>query len=362
MARALALAQRGEGFVEPNPMVGCVIAAADHVISEGWHQKFGGPHAEIIALDEAGDAARQATLYTTLEPCCHQGKTPPCTQAIIAAGVARVVAAHRDPFPQVDGGGIAALESAGIACQVGTLETAAAQLLAPYLKLTKQGLPWVIAKWAMTLDGKIATNSGDSRWISNEQSRQVVQALRGRVDAIMVGSGTALADDPLLVARPDDPGQVRRVATRVVVDSACRLPAESKLATTTHQAPLLVAVSDDAPKARCEALRGNRAEVLCCEGDSHAARVAWLLAELGRRRTTNVLVEGGGRLLGTLLEVQAIDEVHVFIGPKLFGGSKAPPPIAGPGVEQVAQAWQLREHSIQQLAGDFYIRGRIEKP
>ena len=201
MGRALELAARGQGFVEPNPMVGCVIVKNGGVVGEGWHRKFGGPHAEIEALRSAGNQARGATAYVTLEPCAHHGKTPPCAEALIAAGIARVICSQRDPFEKVSGRGIAALEAAGISVTVGVMEADARRLNAPYLKLVQTGRPWVIAKWAMTLDGKIATATGDSRWISGEASRAVVQQLRGRMDAIIVGHGTAVRDDPLLIAR-----------------------------------------------------------------------------------------------------------------------------------------------------------------
>jgi diaminohydroxyphosphoribosylaminopyrimidine deaminase / 5-amino-6-(5-phosphoribosylamino)uracil reductase len=196
MARALELARRGEGLVEPNPMVGCVIADYDEVIGEGWHRRFGFAHAEVEALAAVGPRARGATAYVTLEPCCHFGKTAPCTQALIAAGIRRVVAALADPFPQISGRGFRELTAAGIEVEIGLMESEARRLNAPYLKRVATGRPWVIAKWAMTLDGKLATRSGDSRWISGPESREIVHQLRGRVDAILIGRGTAVADDP----------------------------------------------------------------------------------------------------------------------------------------------------------------------
>jgi diaminohydroxyphosphoribosylaminopyrimidine deaminase/5-amino-6-(5-phosphoribosylamino)uracil reductase len=338
MARACELAARGEGYVEPNPMVGCVIAQSGRIVGEGWHQRFGGPHAEIIALDQAGPMAAGATLYVTLEPCCHQGKTPPCSRAIIATGIARVVAALRDPFPQVDGGGFAALVAANIRCDVGVGEDDARRLLAPYLKLVTRSRPWIIAKWAMSLDGKIATHTGDSQWISSPTSRNFVHRLRGRVDAIIVGSRTACIDDPLLTARPTDPADVRRVATRIVVDSQARLPNESQLVRTTGETPLLVAVSDQAAADNCCRLTDAGAEVFRCAGTTHAERLVSLLDELGRRRMTNVLVEGGSQLLGQLFDLRAIDEVHAFVAPKLLGGASAPNPVSGTGIAKITEA------------------------
>ncbi|MFZ5831242.1 MAG: bifunctional diaminohydroxyphosphoribosylaminopyrimidine deaminase/5-amino-6-(5-phosphoribosylamino)uracil reductase RibD, partial [Planctomycetota bacterium] len=205
MRRALELAAEGEGYVEPNPMVGCVIAQGAETLGEGWHRRFGGPHAEIEALRIAGPRAAGATMFVTLEPCCHFGKTPPCTRAVVDAGIRRVVVAIGDPFPAVAGGGLAELRAAGIETTIGVLEAEAAELVAPYLKLLRTGLPWVIAKWAMTLDGKIATHTGVSRWISGPESRAVVHRLRGRVDAIVVGRQTAAIDDPQLTARPPGP-------------------------------------------------------------------------------------------------------------------------------------------------------------
>ncbi len=245
--RALELARRGQGFVEPNPMVGCVIAQGAEIIGEGWHRRFGQAHAEVEALHIAGDRAAGGTLYVTLEPCCHHGKTPPCTEAVLASGVRRVVVAMRDPFPQVQGGGIAALQAAGLTVEVGLLEDEAARLNAPYLRLVETGRPWIIAKWAMTLDGKIATHTGQSQWISNPKSREIVHALRGRVDALMIGRGTAERDDPLLTARPAGP----RTAARVVLDTHASLCSTSQLVRTAGQSPVLVAVGNEATLANC---------------------------------------------------------------------------------------------------------------
>ncbi len=354
MRRALELAAAGQGFVEPNPMVGCVIARGAEIIGEGWHRRFGGDHAEVEALRLAGSRAAGATLYVTLEPCCHAGKTPPCTAAILAAGIRRVVAAMGDPFPQVAGGGMAALQAAGVTVEVGLLDAAARQLNAPYLKLLRRGLPWIIAKWAMTLDGKIATRSGASRWISSPRSREMVHALRGRMDAVLVGRETALRDDPLLTARPPGP----RTATRVVLDTRGALASQSRLVRSAAEAPVLVAIGSEAAAADCGRLRQCGCEVLVCPGATPAARLDALLAELGRRQMTNVLVEGGGRVLGSLLDARHIDEVHVFIAPKLVGGAAAPGPVAGQGVAELADALDLGELLVESVDGDVYLRGR----
>lgn len=373
MRRALELAALGQGFVEPNPMVGCVVAQGAEIIGEGFHRQFGGPHAEVEALRIAGRRAAGATLYVTLEPCCHQGKTPPCTKALLAAGVGRVVAAMRDPFPQVQGGGIARLQAAGVEVTVGVRENEARQLNAPYLKLIETGRPWVIAKWAMTLDGKIATREGDSRWISNEQSREVVHKLRGRVDAIVVGRGTVERDDPLLTARlrdisgaeGDSPifpktkiGTVPRKALRVILDSKASLRGDSQLVRTACETPVLVAVGSEASASDRKRLTEAGCEVFACDGSTPAARLDALLDELGRRRLTNVLVEGGGRVLGSLLDARAIDEVHVFIAPMLLGGSAAVTPASGEGIARIAAAMRLDQTQVRRLGDDTYITAR----
>ena len=354
MQRALELAAQGQGAVEPNPMVGCVIARGAEIIGEGWHRQFGEAHAEVEALRVAGDRAAGATLYVTLEPCCHYGKTPPCTKAVSAAGVGRVVVAMRDPFPHVQGGGIAELQAAGVAVEVGLLEADARRLNAPYLKLLETGRPWIIAKWAMSLDGKIATSTGESRWISNPQSREIVHALRGRVDAVMIGRETAERDDPLLTARPTGP----RTAVRVVLDTHASLRSESQLVRTAGQSPVLVAVGDEAAVADRERLGHAGCEVLVCAGATHAARLDSLLVELGRRRMTNVLVEGGGRLLGSLFDRREIDEAHVFVAPKLIGGQRATSPIAGKGAAAMSDALRLESPIVRQVGDDTYITGR----
>jgi diaminohydroxyphosphoribosylaminopyrimidine deaminase/5-amino-6-(5-phosphoribosylamino)uracil reductase len=354
MQHALRLARQGEGHVEPNPMVGCVIVRDDQVVGVGWHQAFGGPHAEVHALEQAGERAKGATLYVTLEPCSHAGKTPPCAEAVIAAGIARVVIARGDPNPKVAGGGIRLLQEAGLEVQTGLLEHESAKLLAPFLSLIERGRPWVIAKWAMTLDGKLATSTGDSQWISGEASREIVHALRGRVDAIMVGGGTARRDNPLLTARP--PGA--RVPTRIVVSGSANLALDSQLAQTAKETPLLCVASDYAEAAYCHQLMELGAEVIPC-GKGPLVDVADMMQQLGERQMTNVLVEGGGGLLGSLFDHDLIDELHVFIAPKLIGGREAESPIAGRGLESMDLARILSEMHVEQIGPDVYLSGRV---
>jgi diaminohydroxyphosphoribosylaminopyrimidine deaminase/5-amino-6-(5-phosphoribosylamino)uracil reductase len=343
MAQALWLAERGRGYVEPNPLTGAVIVRDGRPVGEGWHQRFGQAHAEINALAAAGEAARGATLYVTLEPCCHFGKTPPCTDAVIRAGVSRVVAAMSDPFPRVAGKGTELLRQAGVAVEMGVCEVAARRLNAPYLKLLARGRPYVHAKWAMTLDGKIATRSGDSKWISNEASRRRVHELRGRMDAIIVGVGTVLADDPLVTARPPGP----RTAVRIVLDHLGRTPLASRLVQTAREIPTwIVTASESAPQlaaAGCEVLR--------------LPDLTALLDEMGQRRMTNVLVEGGSEVLGSMRDAGEIDEVHVFVAPRLAGGRDAKSPIAGQGIDRIADAVPLAGWKIDAIDGDVYLHG-----
>jgi diaminohydroxyphosphoribosylaminopyrimidine deaminase/5-amino-6-(5-phosphoribosylamino)uracil reductase len=354
MRRALELAERGRGLVEPNPLVGAVVVRDGVVVGEGWHQRYGQAHAEVNAFAAAGEQVRGATLYVTLEPCCHHGKTPPCTDAVLASGVRRVVAAMLDPFPLVAGKGAAILRDAGIELVSGVCEAEARRLNAPYLTLLGQGRPYVHVKWAMTLDGKIATPRGDSKWISNEASRCVVHQLRGRMDAVLVGVGTALADDPRLTARPPGP----RTALRIVLDSRGRLPPDSNLVRTACETPTLAATTASMPPQREEELRRCGCEVLRLPAaDDGGVSLRDLLAELGGRRLTNLLVEGGGAVLGAFRDAGWIDEVHCFVAPRLAGGAAAPSPMGGSGVERIAEAVPLSGWEVRTLEGDVYLHG-----
>lgn len=353
MARALQLARLGQGRVEPNPMVGAVVVRDGKIVGEGYHQVYGGPHAEVFALQQAGDLARGATLYVTLEPCCHHGKTPPCTDAIIKAGIRDVIAAASDPFPQVAGGGFSTLASVGIQVRIGVLRQETEQLNAPYYKLIRTGLPWVIAKWAMTLDGKIATATGESKWISGEESRRMVHELRGRVDGILVGIGTVLADDPLLTARPAGP----RVANRMVLDTNLQTPMSSQLVKTASQAPVLLVHASHNDKRVAE-LSGVGCECIRINAASRAESIQQLLKELGRRRMTNLLVEGGAAALGSFFDAKAVDEVWTFIAPKWIGNSSAKSPLSGIGVNSISPISQLEDVSCQTVGQDTLLRGR----
>jgi diaminohydroxyphosphoribosylaminopyrimidine deaminase/5-amino-6-(5-phosphoribosylamino)uracil reductase len=345
LRRALDLAERGRGSVEPNPLVGALIVRDGQIVGEGWHIHFGGPHAEVVALAAAGDRARGSTLYVSLEPCCHQGKTPPCTEAVRRAGIARVVAAIADPFPQVAGGGFAALRELGIKVEVGMCAAQAAEQNAPYHTLIGERRPYVHAKWAMSLDGRLATRTGDSKWISGEESRRRVHELRGRMDAIIVGAGTVRADDPLLTARPPGP----RVATRIVLSSTGRLPAGCRLRQTLDQAPVLVTTtSDEVSEAY---------PVLPLPSDRGRPSVAALLEELGRRRMTNVLVEGGAETLGSFVDARLVDEVHVFVAPRLLGGGQCM--IGGHGATRIVDGLPLLRWDHRMSGYDLYVHGWV---
>ena len=355
MRAALALALKGQGAVEPNPMVGAVVVKEGRQLGAGWHERFGGPHAEVHALAAAGSEAAGADLYVTLEPCCHQGKTPPCVEAVLRAGIRRVVVALADPFPQVAGGGLDRLRQAGVEVVVGVEAAAARHVLAPYLMLVTEARPWVIAKWAMSLDGKIATAGGQSQWLTGSEARAEVHRLRGRVDGIVVGSGTALADDPLLTARP--PGL--RTATRVVLDRRLRLPLTSQLVRTAGATPVLV-VHHGGPAERRAALTAAGCECLDLPAAEDADLVRALLAELGQRRWTNLLVEGGSAVLGSFLAAGAIDEVWAFVAPRLVGGQSAPGPVGAAGVVELAAAPALEWEAPVPIGSDWLLRGRVE--
>jgi diaminohydroxyphosphoribosylaminopyrimidine deaminase / 5-amino-6-(5-phosphoribosylamino)uracil reductase len=357
MARALAEAERGRGSVEPNPMVGAVVVRDSKVVGVGHHERFGGSHAEVIALARAGSLAGGATLYVTLEPCCHQGKTPPCTDAVLEAGVGRVITAMRDPFPKVNGGGLAKLQAAGVEVETGLMADEARRLNGPYLKRLATGLPYITAKWAMTVDGKTASSTGDARWISGPRSRALVHEVRGRMDAILAGIGTVLADDPMLTARPAGP----RTPARVILDGSARLPLDSQLVATAQEVPVWVAVTNRAPEDRRGRLEALGCEVLAFAVDGPVPVIP-LLQELGRRGVTNLLVEGGGTILGAFLDAGCVDEVDVFIAPVIEGGSHRFNPARGQGFTTMAESLRLDRHEVCLVDGDVRLRGTLVAP
>ncbi|QDS87656.1 Riboflavin biosynthesis protein RibD [Rosistilla ulvae] len=356
MRHALALAAQGKGLVEPNPMVGCVIVRDGKPLAEGFHQRFGGPHAErqaLAALPADCDPAG-ATWYVTLEPCCHTGKTPPCSDAVIAARPKRVVIAAVDPFSEVAGRGIDQIRGAGIDVEVGVCEAEANRLNAPFIKRVRQQKPWVIAKWAMTLDGKIATYSGNSQWISGESSRRRVHEVRGQVDAIATGIGSVLADDPTLTARPPGP----RTAVRIVMDDKAELPLDSKLLKTRDAAAVYAVVRGDAPQQRVDALRQAGVGLIVNESGTRTGGVDQLLNWCHDQGMSNLLLEAGAGAMASFFEADAIDEYHVYIAPKLIGGSAAPGPLGGIGLSQIAQSPQLEPLQVESIDGDLFVTTR----
>jgi diaminohydroxyphosphoribosylaminopyrimidine deaminase/5-amino-6-(5-phosphoribosylamino)uracil reductase len=317
-------------------LVGCVIAQGDQLVGEGWHTRFGGPHAEIEALRAAGAAAAGATLYVTLEPCCHHGKTPPCTDALIAAGVERVVVAMRDKLPPVSGRGAGILRRAGIEVAVGLCEEEARRLNGPYLKLKGTGRPWVILKWAQSIDGKIATRTGDSKWISGKESRRHAHRLRGLVDAVIVGVGTVVADDPALTCRH---AKARRQSARIVLDPRLRIPAKAQLVRTAGKIPTVVATGRrQSRSAKARRLRARGVEILGLPSSKRSLDLDRLLKELGRWGMTNVIVEGGGWTLGSFVDQGLADEAVIFVSHRLIGGEQARSALSALGPARIADA------------------------
>ncbi|MFN3192865.1 MAG: bifunctional diaminohydroxyphosphoribosylaminopyrimidine deaminase/5-amino-6-(5-phosphoribosylamino)uracil reductase RibD [Aureliella sp.] len=368
MRTAIQLAQGGLGHVEPNPMVGCVLVdASGEEIGRGYHKRYGAPHAERDALANCPTNERLAgaTAFVTLEPCCHHGKTPPCVDALIESGVARVVIGCLDPNPVVAGRGASLLREAGMQVEIGCLQAEAECLIAPFRKRQLHSMPWVIGKWAMTLDGKIATKEGKSKWISNEQSRATVQQLRGRVDAILVGSGTALTDDPRLVARlenvqssnqDDGSAEPKRIALRVVADNRLRLRVDSDLVQRAREYPTVCLTSSNANSA--DIVRLKDAGVIVYESAPSDPKLR-LLDQLRYLSTehsvTNLLCEGGGQLLGALHDAEQLDQVELYVGPKLFGGVDSVPPLLGIGISDVNETpkWELR--TLRQYDNDVHL-------
>jgi diaminohydroxyphosphoribosylaminopyrimidine deaminase/5-amino-6-(5-phosphoribosylamino)uracil reductase len=354
MRRALAEAAKGRGTAEPNPTVGALVVRDDCLVAAGHTQPFGGAHAEVDVLNKAGEGARGATLYVTLEPCCHFGKTPPCSDAIIAAGISRVVVPIIDPFPSVNGRGLKTLEAHGLMVNVGCEAAAARSLMAPYLKRVTIGMPLVVAKWAMTLDGKTAVSAGDSRWVSSAQSRALVHEMRGRMDGIVVGIATVDADDPLLTARPPGP----RLPARIVLDSSARLPISSQLVRTTRDGPVIVAVTERATAAKRDQLVQLGCDVVPFPGNGRVP-IGLLLTELGRRGMSNVMVEGGGQVLGSFADDGHIDQLEVFIAPVLEGGDHARTALRGKGLDSMRDALRLRDVKISEVGGDVHLSGWV---
>lgn len=365
LARTIELAGRGEGLVSPNPMVGAVIARGGEVLGEGWHERHGDAHAEVNAIAACGGAdLSHATLYVSLEPCCHTGRTPPCTEAILAAGIRRVLVASDDPTEKASGRGLGILRDEGVEVLVadGELASRARLLNQPFRKHARAARPWILFKSAMTLDGKVATRAGDSQWISGVESRARAHAWRATLDAVIVGIGTVLADDPQLTARPEGLVLEReRQPRRVVFDSLARLPVDSRLLADPDQAPLTVVVSRAAQRADTDALEAAGAQVIVASGENEPARVRNALDQLGAMGVTSALLEGGPHLAGAFLDGGEIDEVRLFLAPMLLGGRTARDPLEGEGVERISEAMRALTLECERVGEDLMISARLRE-
>ena len=365
LARAIELAGNGVGQVKPNPVVGAVVARGAQVIGEGWHERYGAAHAEVNAIEACGvEDLTDTTLYVSLEPCCHEGKTPPCTDAILAAGIRRVVVASDDPTEKASGRGLGILRDEGIEVVMADGELAArARLLnQAFRKHARVGRPWVLFKSAMTLDGKVATRTGDSQWISGEDSRALAHEWRASVDAVVVGIGTALADDPQLTARPE--GELAEASyqpRRVVFDTLARLPPTSQLVAAAAEIPLTIVASRAAARADTDALEAAGAQVLVATGENEPARVRSALEQLGTMGVASVLLEGGPHLAGAFFDAGEIDEVRLFLAPLLLGGSSARDPLEGIGVEQISEAMRALTCDCERIGEDLLISARLRE-
>ncbi len=359
MQRALALARQAEGQTSPNPMVGAVVVREGEIVGEGFHRQAGQAHAEIEALAAAGERAHGSTIYVTLEPCCVHGRTPPCTEAVIEAGVAAVVYAVRDPNPEVDGRGHERLSQAGIEVRRGVCNEEGQRLIEPFTKLTLEGRPLVTAKFAMSLDGKIATRTGHSRWISSEESRRVAHQLRQVSDAIIVGAGTVIADDPRLTTRLDI--EEPRHPVRFVVDTRGRSPLGAKVFDSSLPGKTVLATTRRIDPKHAERLRRSGAEIwLLPEDDNERVDIAAMLGAMADQGLMTALVEGGSGLLGSFFDRELVDRVLVSVAPKIIGGVDAPSPVGGLGIPVMGDALEFDQVEFESLGTDLWIRA--EKP
>ncbi len=356
MGEALDLARQAIGRTSPNPLVGAVVVREDRVVGRGFHPRAGEPHAEILALREAGALARGAILYVTLEPCCHWGRTGPCTEAIVEAQIARVVVATEDPDPRVNGGGIRTLRERGVGVTVGVLRDAVEALNAAYFKHRRTGLPFVTVKWAMSLDGKIASRPGVRTQLTGEAAQRYAHELRNSHDAILVGINTILADDPQLTCRIDG----GRDPLRVILDSQLRMPLEARVLNLPSRARTLVVTTTFASPEKISAVRAKGADVLVVDGSR--PRVQWVLEQLAGQGILSVLVEGGATVHAAILEAQLADQVIAFIVPLILGGQTTPSPIAGRGVLSANDAVVLYGCTVRQLGQDLVVAGELRYP
>ncbi|MDF2612323.1 MAG: riboflavin biosynthesis protein RibD [Clostridia bacterium] len=359
MKRALELAQKGVGHVNPNPLVGAVIVKNEKIIGEGYHQVYGGPHAEINAFRNAREDVRGATMYVTLEPCSHYGKTPPCALAILDRGIKKVVIAQEDPNPEVEGRGIKLLKEHGIEVVTGVLEEESKKLNEIFLKYITTNLPFCILKTAMTLDGKIATRAGDSKWITNEVSRSYVHSLRNRVSGIMVGANTILQDDPFLNTRLKE-GDTKD-PVRIIVDTSAKIFLEANVLNMESNAHTIIAATEIAKKEKLKALESKGAEIIITPLTDNGVDLKYLMKELGKRKIDSVLLEGGSELNYSALEANIVDKVNAFIAPKIIGGREAKTSVGGLGRTLMKDAIILNDIKVQSFGEDIMIEGYIKE-
>ena len=355
MKEALSLARQGAGKVSPNPMVGALVVKGGKVVGKGYHERFGAPHAEAVALAEAGSRARGGTLYVNLEPCTHSGKTPPCVDEIISNGIESVVVAIKDPNPVNNGKGLKTLEKAGISIITGVLAEEALRLNEAFIKYITTGLPLVSIKIAQSLDGKIATKYGESRWITGARARERVHNLRAFSDCVMVGINTVLKDDPLLTARPKNKMSFKE-PLRVVLDAHLRMPRTANVV-LKGESPTLIATTRDIPAGKVAWFKKNGVEVLPLLPKGEGVSLKSLLRELALRGIASVLVEGGGETIASFVEERLVDKIYYFIAPKIIGGRDAPTSCDGKGAGALSQALALHNISVEKVGDDILITG-----
>lgn len=357
MRRALELALKGWGKTNPNPLVGAVIVKEGRIIGEGAHERLGGPHAEINALMEAGDDAWGSEIYVTLEPCSHYGRTPPCAKALIEAGVAKVIIAMEDPNPKVSGRGIHMLREAGIHVETGVLEEEAEKLNEIFIKYVTRRSPFVIMKTAMSMDGKIASYTGDSKWITGEKAREYVHTIRDRVSSIMVGINTVMRDNPYLTARIKNKEASNPV--RIIVDSKGRIPLDSNVLNISEKSGAVIATTELMPSDKEKQLQEMGAKVIRVGLNENQVNLSQLMNELYNMEIDSVLLEGGSSLNASALESGIVDKMMFFIAPKIIGGLNAPGPVGGKGIEKVQNALKIRDTSVRWFDEDIMIEGYV---
>lgn len=359
MKRALELAEKGEGYTSPNPLVGAVIVKDGRIIGEGYHERYGGHHAEVNAFLNAKEDVKGATMYVTLEPCSHYGKTPPCANKIVEKGIKKVVIAHNDPNDQVSGRGINILKENGIEVVTGVLEEESRKLNEIFLKYITTKLPFCILKTAMTLDGKIATRTGDSKWITNEESRKYVHKLRHKLSGIMVGIGTILEDDPYLTTRLD--GTLGSDPIRIIVDTKGRIPLEANVLNLKSNARTIIATTELASAEKVKELKDKGAEVIISPLKNNKVDLNYLMKVLGEQGIDSILIEGGSELNFSAIEEGIVDKFNIFIAPKLIGGSTAKTPVGGLGIELMNDAVMFDNINIKKFGDDIMIEGYVRR-